>query len=261
MSNYTDLEPYRLCGYPRDVETFSGRSFTYAYRGPSATLAAKRPKPNDDWNGYPVESTSIYQLEASTISELLIEVRSPDMAAATAAAAELVNNEFPYHEVEAVPVEKSLRTHPVFNTMTAAEWAEIDAWIEEKDTAARAAYQWWTRDANGEKTGSVNTLGTTAKPTKSQQDFAKAYLLGVQSYTEYATVARETRLFSGNDKPSSADCGVKTGGDPFTGVPSSLEWIKTSERAFKQGRSFRWTKTTEWTGVKKVLVDKSNFYI
>lgn len=267
MSKYTNILTYLIPGDPKTTLEQTGYSISYTYRGPSATLATNTPNFNDDWNGFPVLRVTGPNLQfKSTISELTVEVKSIDSAAVVAAGlAAAGGTEFPLLEHDEVAVEKSLRQHPAFATMPSSEWGAVDLWIVEPDSDARAAYQYWKRNDKGEKISTIQTLSATAQPAKSAQDFAKLYLIGVESLTDYLPVCRKTELFFGQDKPTVAGLGQKIAGVPFTGAPntpggSAYEWVLTAYRASKQGRGYYWTVVREWTGAIKVLVDSTTVY-
>jgi hypothetical protein len=46
----------------------------------------------------------------------------------------------------------------------------------------------------------------------------------------------------------------------FPGKPIGYEWLKTADRSISQGGRKRWQKIEEWTGAKKVLVDKDEIF-
>ena len=69
----------------------------------------------------------------------------------------------------------------------------------------------------------------------------------------------------GQTKPAT---GVQVAwGDPFTGVPTGYEWIKTGDSATKQGRGYRWTKVEEmdralafWL-IHKICIEPCNYRV
>lgn len=266
MSAFTNLVPYYKPGGPSPSADFGGGYVMYEYIGPHATLGTNCPKVNDGWgpDGWPVSRIlgpkKIYK---SVLSELTIEIRSPDYNAVASVAASLaINNaEFPVVEIEELAVEKSLRKHPAFKEATVDMWVSMDAWLNEKNNTARAAFQYYNRNEAGTVVGGVQTLSTTNCPDKSMQDFAKLWLNGVESFTDYLPLARKTSLFYGQTCPITDAIGTKISGDPFSAVPSGYEWLLSSSRAQKQGRGFYWTLNEEWTGAIQILLDATTIYV
>jgi len=140
-------------------------------------------------------------------------------------------------------------------------WTSIDQWEKETDITAKANFQYYNRNKDGEAVGSLQTLSTTNVPDKDMQDYAKLRLKGVEAFLDAAPVARKTRRFRGWNAPSTGDAGQKIGGDPFTGVPSGYEWLKTVDRSSKQGYGTEWLQQEEWTGARLILLDKDSIYI
>lgn len=258
--SYAAIAGKLLYGSPEQVSDVSGDYVVYRYRGLASLLTTNRPAYNDAWG--PTGQYSVRavrgpsDLEASGYAEMVVEVSTLAIAGST----QVTNNEYPLYEVDYVASETDLLAHPAFASLTSAERHACKAWREETDDDARAAYQYWKRDKNGDPIGSVQTLGTTASPNASQQDYAKMILQGIESFVDYNPVARKTMLFQGEDKPTVSGIGAKTGGDPWTGVPSGYEWIATGDSARKQGGGFKWTRVLEWKGARKIKVDVDNIY-
>jgi hypothetical protein len=257
------IADYLAQGYPEEITDRTGTFNRYFYRGPTTTLEAAKPAYADEWpasSGQYVRQVGIRPLEDADYSEMTVDAGF-DGTPGTLSTAEVTSNEFPFLEVDWVPFEKDLRAHPAFADMTEALWQSVDNWIAETDSAARAAFQYYERDKDGVPTGSVQTLSATPAPDNSPQDFATLYLKGVKSYTDRLPVARKTSIYEGQTKPSTGGAGQKIVGDPFTGVPSGYEWIKTGDKASKQGRGYRWTKVEEWTGAQTILVDVDEIFL
>lgn len=262
MSKYSNILTYLTPGQPEPFIDQGGVGISYEYIGPLTTLQTNTPNFNDDWNGLPVlRVTGPTVMYKSAMGKMIIEVKQIDSAAVIAAGlAQITGAEFPLQEVEEEPVEKSLRQHPAFATMPAADWNAVDLWQVETDSAARAAYQYWIRDDNGKKTGSIQTLSLTNQPNNNAQDYARLFLMGADTFVDYLPVASETKLYYGQDKPTVGPIGTKISGDPFSSVPSGYEWVLSAYRSTKQGRGFYWTVTRKWTGAIKVLYDSTTIY-
>ena len=196
------------------------------------------------------------QMALSDSSEMVVECATYNLTGST----EITNNEFPIYEIEWVSSTRSIREHPSLSGYTAADWATLEAWEAETDTAARQSLQFYKRDKENQVIGTIQTLDSTNSPGASLQDVALLVLRGIASYTDFHPVARKTSLFQGSDKPTSGDAGLVIGGDPFSGVPSGYSWRKTAHRDTKQGQGFRWTRVEEWEGATDWLVDRDNIF-
>lgn len=255
--SYAAILGMLIPGSPQRVTDASGDYFTFTYRGLTATLDSNRPAYDDDWNGLRVRSVRSFQMELSADSEMVVEAATGEFLGSS----EISNNEYPLPEMDYIQIEKSLFQHPAFADFTAAERHELTLWINEVDSDARAAFQYWKRDKDGNTVGSVQTLGTTASPDNSQQDFAKLWLLGFEAYRDWYPVARLTKLYRGEDQPATTEIGLKAGSDPFATVPSGYEWLQVGDSAKKQGRGFAWTRALEWQGAKKIYIDANTIYL
>jgi len=166
-----------------------------------------------------------------------------------------VEDEYPIYEISWSQLEKSLKQHPAFAAFTATQLSQLTLWDEEKNSAAKAAFQFYNKDENGAAVGAVQTLDSD------QQLYAKLRLYGVEAYLDFAPVARMTSKFRGNTTPSTGDAGQKEGGDPFTGVPSGYEWLKIGDSSTKQGAGSDWLQVEEWQGSRKILIDKDELFL
>lgn len=259
--SYAAIVNYQVPGSPEDIKDVTGALKRFVYRKDSSTLTTNRPAAGDDWNGLEVRRTSLVQVGRSTTWELTVDAANDDAAPSTLGSAAVSNQEFPVLELDFEPVERSLRQHPGFSSFVEADFQALDLWIAETDSEQRRIFKYWKRDSEGAKTGTIQTLSTTISPVNTQQQFASLYLLGVETYTDYAPVARKTSLYKGTGKPTSADIGQVIVGDPFTGVPSGYTWLKRADRAVKQGRGFTWTRVEEWIGAREILVDKDEIFL
>lgn len=174
---------------------------------------------------------------------------------------EVADGQYPFFEIEWASLEKQLRQHPAWSTATPAMWTSIDQWEKETDITVKASFQYYNRNKDGDAVGSVQTLSTTNSPDKDMQDYAKLRLKGVEAFLDASPVARKTSRFRGWNAPATGDAGQKIGGDPFTGVPSGYEWLKTVDRSSKQGFGTEWLQQQEWTGARLILLDKDSIYI
>lgn len=268
--------------YPQLVNDETGVRRVYVYLAPLSSLTV--PGYKTIYEGHPVDRASMQTVDVSNWGELTIETleKAPQLdddaqvtdtpegsdgditeppAPTSGPAAQVENDQYPFYEIEWVQLEKALRQHPAFAEFTPTDWTAIDLWEKETDVAARAAFQYWNRDKEGLAVGDLQTLGASAEPDKSPQVYAKLRLLGVESFLEFAPVARKTSRYRGNSAPATDDAGTKVGSDPFDGVPADYEWLKTADRSSKQGFGIEWLRQEEWTGAVTILLDKREVFI
>lgn len=175
--------------------------------------------------------------------------------------AEVTDGQYPFYEIEWTQQEKALKQHPAFADLTPAEWTAVDFWEKETDLAAKAAFQYYARNKDNEAIGAIQTLSTTPSPDNSQQDYAKLRLFGVDSFLDFAPVARKSSRFRGWNAPETSDAGQKVGSDPFDGVPIGYLWLKSADRSSKQGAGSEWMRQEEWLGARIILLDKDEIFI
>jgi hypothetical protein len=250
------LLTYIRPNFPVETETESGFTTEIHYVGPSATLAAGKPSVTDSYGGY--TGTVVYsQLEPlgrTGYSELIIRCFQSYEAGSTVGTVAEVS-----YEIDWVAIERSLYEHKEFSSgsfsLTSGDKIDIACWLKETDVDAKKLFSYWLRDKDGNPTGSaVYLLDVNAIY------FCEYILAGVEVWTDYAPVARRTRTYTGGP-PSDSDAGSKTNPTGFPNLPSGYEWLKTADRSLKAGGQARWTRSDEYTGAVKVLVDKDTLYL
>lgn len=284
---------YLVRGYPRNHSDDTGVRNTYLYRGPTATLKSRAStyRVNKTFaDGMPVSVVDLEPMENPSFSELTIETFLPRgqnsipsgsgnesgnlLPPDVTPDAPLTNNEsvertvgeprrggagvtdeYPFYEVDETQIEKNLFQHPDFIGFTPTQFAGCRAWDEETDTSAKADFKYWNRDKNNEPTGTIQSLDSD------QIKYAKLRLLGVESFLDFAPLARKTSKYFGNTMPNVEDAGQKADSDPFDAVPEGYEWLKIADRASKQGEGSDWIRVEEWQGARKVLIDKDEIFL
>lgn len=267
--------------YPQSNVDLGGCARTYVYLALGSSLYL--PSNGMIYLGHPITSAVLRNVDVSTWKELTITtlqkaytvdtdgsiVDDPEgtdgdflvpFSNTSGPPSEVNDGQYPFFEIEWSSLEKPLRQHPAFATATAAMWNSIDIWTKEPDTLARASFQYYNRNTDGSKNGSVQTLSVTNSPDKNMQDYAKLLLKGVEAFLDAAPVARKTSRFRGWNAPETGDAGQKAGGDPFTGVPTGYEWLKTVDRSSKQGFGTEWLQQEEWQGARLILLDKDEIF-
>lgn len=239
--------------FPRQSVSSGGIRRTYVMRGPTATLGPLVPGIGAAFEGNIVDSTDTERVGTSTFSDVTVVT----VQAFAVTTSEVTDDQYPFFEIDQVQIEKSLRQHPAFAAFSNADWQAVTAWEDEISQVAKQAYQYYLRNKDGEAEGSALTL--TGSATTGQQAFARLRRMGVESFLDFAPVVRRTTRYRGSAAPSSADAGQKTTAPAY--APAGYEWLKTTDRVSKQGtRSTDWTRQEEWTGARKVLLDKDEIF-
>lgn len=134
------------------------------------------------------------------------------------------------YEIDWQQIQKSIKDHPRYNggayTLTDTDWEHIDAALA------------------GQKQTSAGASVDVSSPAGRANAYTKMRK-GIDSYVVFAPVARKTTrnilIFS-----AGSNLGSYSATAPFAGCPSGYKWLKTSDRARKEGPF--WERTEEWLG-------------
>ena len=205
------------------------------YSGPYTALRAARPSIGQlvsiVGGGQRVDEVEIYPREAGKAGAGFMQVTlrgaTPTSLVIDGAVDETRD------EVEWVPVEKPLETHAYFRgSLTSADLGKIAAWKDASTEAERtAAY--------------ADTSGKA-------RDYLDKLIAGVESWTAYAPVIRRTTV--GAKRLDVSACGTR-GGVPSGLAISGYTFVRTADRAVRQGRGGKWERVQEWTGAEYVDAD------
>lgn len=243
------LIDYLKPSYPTKVTDETGIHRTYVMRGKVSVLTPLMLGIGQYLDGGKVYSTSIDVIETSDYIDYTVQTCVP-FAQTTI---EIDDDQYPAWEIDQVQIEKDLKQHPSFISFSASDWAAIYGWEEEVDQYLKTNNQYYMRDYEGKRTGSVLTLSMT------QAKYAYLVLRGAKSFLDFAPVVRKTSQYLGSVAPSCADAGQKTTAPSY--APSGYEWLKTADRVQRQGsKSMVWMRQEEWTGARKVLLDKDSLF-
>lgn len=240
--------------YPQLSRDATGVRRIYAFRGLTASIVPALPAIGATWlDFHPVADVRHNPVGTSAWSDAIVETYQVDAQSTT----EKTDDQYPNFEIDQVQIEKPLRQHPGFINFAAADWQAVNAWDAETDHALRSNFQYYLRDKDGLAVGSVVTLtGTTAT---GQKAYAYLRLRGVESFLDFAPVVRRNSRYLGSSAPSAADAGQKTTAPAY--APDGYEWLKTADRVSKSGaRGIEWIRQEEWTGARKVLLDKDSLF-
>lgn len=243
---------YKKPGFPKTDNSESSYLTTIEYVGPEATLAAAEPAANEIWGDYDglVKTTRLSPIEGTTQAELtVITEYFYDNTGTTGTAREVS------YEIDWVMFQRPMLEHPTFRPggggiyeLTSEDVADIEQWKNETDAATKGAYAYY--NASDE-----TSVELSANATK----FAKGLEMGIESYEDYAPVARRITNYTGGP-PSSSTAGLKDTPTGIPGLPTGYEWRKSADRAVRAGGQTRWEKVEEWIGAVKVLVDRTTIY-
>lgn len=250
------LLQYMRPGFPKFRETENAASYTIEYVGPEDRLTV--PRVGDTWGDFPgiISDVDPQKLGMSgyAILTVTVEEKFGDSSAIG------IVTEVAY-ELEWAMIRRPLAEHPKFasgggNALTTEDLVLLQLWRDEPSTDDKIAFKVSKRDADGNRVGSAVTLSTNA------QRYAKYVLLGIESFDDYAPVARKTKTYAGGPPPAAA-AGSKT--SLFGGFPNppsgTWEWVKSADRAVRAAGQRKWVESEELTGAFKVLIDNTNLYL
>jgi hypothetical protein len=253
MPSVTD---YLKPGFPIDSNNGDSDSLRLEYIGDKTALEGYRPNYGDTWETYDgrVSMSEIQPTENPDIVTLVVEVSSPpDLAESTTGEAQEIS-----YEIEWVPVSRNMLEHPEFRVggegahkLAVYDVTDIEYWRNELKADLKQVFK-YARSLEGGGTY-VAELSGSAKL------FATGILQGIEEYSDYAPVLRKTTTLIGGPGATS-EAGQKDEPAVFPGKPIGYEWLKTADRSVTQGGRKRWQKIEEWTGAKKVLVDKDEIF-
>lgn len=254
-------------GYPRPSSTDGGDRVEIQYVGLASAIKATtadggtRPVAGEAWGDYAGTVTvSEYEPLPGTDPEYGIATVICELSYGDGGLISGVVQETAY-EIEWVNISRSLYEHPKFRNggsgtyeLDETSLMEIRAWEEEKDSEQKALFRFWQKDKYGNPTATLIAL-----TTPSAKKFAQYLSIGVDSYDDYAPVARKSTTYAGGPPPTS-DAGAKETPTGFPNLPTGWEWVKTADRSLRSGSQTRWVRTEEWTGAKKVLADNVDLF-
>ena len=252
---------YKKPGFPQETVSQSGYGQRIEYVGPDATLrAAITGIQGTAWGDYtgfvsdfgiePIHGTSPLMAEAFVVVSFDYEAGSSGSGTGTA-------REISY-EIEWVSISRPLLEHPQFriggggdNALTKQDVIDIEFWKNEIDGTLKAEF---TYDA-----GRADGVPDEVELTDSAKLFATGVLQGIEIWDDFAPVARKTTNYI-NGSPDSSTAGALDTPTGFPNLPDGYEWIKTADRSVRDGGQNKWGRIEEWTGAKKILIDKAQVY-
>jgi len=243
---------YKKPGFPRDSISEKEYSTRIEYIGPQDDLEAASAGLGEAWGSYPgvISTANIDSVEGSTYATLTVVVTKKTDLASDATVGE---KERETYEIEWVAINRPLAEHPEFyNILTAQDLVDIDAWKNEQDPTLKAVYKYDIRIVT-EGISDETELSTLAKK------YAKGVLLQSEEWEDFSPVVRKTSFYVNGPPPDSA-AGQKEDPIGVPNVPTGYEWRKSADRSLNTEGQNRWQKIEEWTGTKKVLIDKDEIF-
>lgn len=214
------------------------------YVGPFSTLnetLSAELKRGLAWGDYPgrVTDIDIKGIEGTDLGELTVgvELEIPsdgdfgfDGGVATGIA----------YEIDWVVVGRPLLEHPEFfggnYNLSTEDRIKVAEWEDEKTDAK---YQ--------------------ALPAFGQK-YAEGVMIGISSWDDFAPVLTKTTSYVGGPGPTSSAGAKESPPEGFPNKPTGYEWVKSADRSLRSGSRDKWDRTEQWTGAKKVMVDKTSLY-
>ncbi len=251
MAESTILQ-YKKPGFPKEEITEKEYSTRIEYIGPQDDLEAASAGLGESWGSYPgvISTANIDSVEGSTYATLTVVVTQKTDLASDSTVGE---KERETYEIEWVSINRPLAEHPEFyNILTAQDLTDIDFWKNEQDPTLKAVYKYDARIVS-EGISDETTLDALA------QKYAKGVLLQSEEWEDFSPVVRKTSFYV-NGPPPDSSAGQKEDPIGIPNVPTGYEWRKSADRSLNTEGQNRWQKIEEWTGAKKVLIDKDEIF-
>ncbi|MEO5915335.1 MAG: hypothetical protein ABIS50_13965 [Luteolibacter sp.] len=226
------------------------------YVGLIADLSAASPPNGTTWGEHPgvVSDQSIKPEEGTDYGKLTVTVErkfSNDSSGGDNGTLQEVTT-----EIDWLTVQRSLYQHPKFiiggggtYELTNEDKNEIERWEAETNVETKSIYQY--RGDDGLPIGFP--LSTNARM------FARGIELGCDPYDDKAPIARVSMTYVNGPGPV-GHAGQKETPSGIPNLPTGYEWVRATDRSVKSGGQLKWQRDIEWTGEKKVLVDKDETF-
>jgi hypothetical protein len=213
-----------------EVQSSSGTKVVLAYRGPYITLRAQRPKIGQSISGYAgltVEQTQTKPDGAGTngpgtLTVTLSNETTPPDAVSSGGSDITV-------EIDAGQLQKSVYDNPKFSGLTNEEKAKIRKAVEDNKTEPPALVP---RDNN------INLAS----------DLFYLLIGGTDSYLCASPTVKITTRSALRPTVGAIGRGTRMTAKPDPAAPAGYQWLKTGDRAVRQGRGGKWERVEEWTG-------------
>lgn len=243
---------YKKPGFPKEEITEKEYSTRIEYIGPQDDLEAASAGLGEAWGSYPgvISTANIDSVEGSTYATLTVVVTKKTDLASESTVGE---KERETYEIEWVSINRPLMEHVEFyNLLSASDMEDIDQWKNEPDPTLKKAFKYDFR-IREEEISDEHELTNLAKL------YAMGVLLRQEEWEDFSPVVRKTSFYV-NGPPPSSEAGQKEEPIGVPNVPTGYEWRKSADRSLNTEGQNRWQKIEEWTGTKKVLIDKDEIF-
>ena len=217
-------------GYPEFLSRGDSEGFRFVWEGPYRTLLAQKPAKGAQINGYPgyyVDDILIKPREAGPDGPGVMNVSVVGMGSGgTATPDAAVSDEVV--EIDAGSLDKSILTHPRFAQIPEKEVARIRKAVEDK----------------AEAPPEFDDIGASW--------IDEAYKLfallskNVETYMVSAPVVTITTTSITKPGVGKIGVGTRTADKPHADAPDGYVWIKSGDRAIRQGAKGKWERIQSW---------------
>lgn len=250
----------RRPGFPKETIDDTSYRTNIEYVGIYTDLRAAGVQVGNLWGEYPgrVSVANLEPIEGTDRGILVVTVEAKAGSADYPLNAEGDLQET-FEELDWVDVQRSLYEHPKFAVggggdyeLTEDDVVNLKKWENEPSTVLKKAFKFSEISASG---------GTSeAELSDNAKMLAKGILRGIEYWPDKAPVLRRTQRYKNGPGPSS-NAGQKDDPDGFTGLkPAGYEWINNTDRCTHRGGQKTFDREREWTGAKKVLIDRDEIF-
>lgn len=212
--------------YPEYFERSDSAGFNFAYEGPYQTLVAQKPTRGSvlaGYAGYRVEEVRIKPKGAGVTGPgvMTFNIVSEGAAGAGTTDETIV-------EVDAGQLQKSIYDHPAFDDLEDTDKAKVRKAVEDKKTEPPPL------TPSGDNINQASNL------------FYRL-IKGVESYLVAAPEVKKTTYSYTRPTVGAIGKGTRTTAKPDPSAPDGYQWLKTADRAVRQGRKGKWERIQVWT--------------
>ena len=268
---YSALTGLLRIGWPKPFISTAGNGTEYAYRGPTATLAANQPLCQQVWaDGNPVDFVSAAQIDFSNnIIDMKVRTKTTFGAASAEAGPTLLDTHL---TIKWLPIDRPLEHHPFFapggsydlsvgsgDDFGDDNWTAIWGWMAETAPDIKAAGQFYLRDANGEIQDFADGVATL---TGRAEKYCGYLQLGFDTFRDYCPMASQKDIYIGYDPPTIGNLGVvdTPPGSSGSDYPSGYTYIKNEDSRERTGRRAEFHRFQSWLGATYVAFDRTHLY-
>lgn len=230
-------------GSPKVVVGVAETTATRRFVGTFADCLAAAPTPGQAYQDLPIDGLRVINATVTAgrggVAELVVELSTRIGGGGGGG-----QNDPATLEVEWTLVEKPIESAPVFSGLTAVQLAQVRAWEDLPLSCVnrRLSFQYPLVAEPDPKNDAHWSSFAGAQLLLAQKKAA-----GIESWQVPAPVVRRTR--STWEQPTVTRCGRRE--TPPISI-AGYQFVKTADRAVREGRSGPWKRVEEWTGAEHV---------